>query len=291
MVVDEGWSLVPINPRAEVTQARILSNRKVGAYHHIVFEAGEIGRYAKPGNFIAIAVGGDFSSMPLHRVFAIYRAKAEGIHASTIEIIVAAHGKGSEWLVKQSEGSQLRITGPLGTSFPLPAEPVNVAIVGGGYGSAPLFDLADHLKTRGCRVDAVIGASTSSKIFAPLDGKRTVNSVTVTTEDGSAGVQGRVTDVLDELIDRQRIDLIYSCGPMAMLKAIDEVAQRHQISHLISVEEAMACGIGICMTCVLPIKDSKGIVKMTRTCIEGPVIDSERVLWSKGIPEGTWGAP
>jgi len=291
VVVDEGWSLVPINPRAEVTQARILSNRKVGAYHHIVFEAGEIGRYAKPGNFIAIAVGGDFSSMPLHRVFAIYRAKAEGIHASTIEIIVAAHGKGSEWLVKQSEGSQLRITGPLGTSFPLPAEPVNVAIVGGGYGSAPLFDLADHLKTRGCRVDAVIGASTSSKIFAPLDGKRTVNSVTVTTEDGSAGVQGRVTDVLDELIDRQRIDLIYSCGPMAMLKAIDEVAQRHQISHLISVEEAMACGIGICMTCVLPIKDSKGIVKMTRTCIEGPVIDSERVLWSKGIPEGTWGAP
>ncbi|MBM3719056.1 MAG: dihydroorotate dehydrogenase electron transfer subunit [Actinobacteria bacterium] len=282
---------MPINPRAEVTQARILSNRKVGAYHHIAFEAGEIGRYAKPGNFIAIAVGGDFSSMPLHRVFAIYRAKAEGIHASTIEIIVAAHGKGSEWLVKQSEGSQLRITGPLGTSFPLPAEPVNVAIVGGGYGSAPLFDLADHLKTRGCRVDAVIGASTSSKIFAPLDGKRTVNSVTVTTEDGSAGVQGRVTDVLDELIDRQRIDLIYSCGPMAMLKAIDEVAQRHQISHLISVEEAMACGIGICMTCVLPIKDSKGIVKMTRTCIEGPVIDSERVLWSKGIPEGTWGAP
>jgi len=282
---------VPINPRAEVTQARVLSNRKVGTYHHIAFEAGEIGRYAKPGNFIAIAVGGDFSSMPLHRVFAIYRAKAEGIHASTIEIIVAAHGKGSEWLVKQSEGSELRITGPLGTSFPLPAEPVNVAIVGGGYGSAPLFDLADHLKTRGCRVDAVIGASTSSKIFAPLDGKRTVNSVTVTTEDGSAGVQGRVTDVLDELIERQRIDLIYSCGPMAMLKAIDEVAQRHQISHLISVEEAMACGIGICMTCVLPIKDSTGVVKMTRTCIEGPVIDSERVLWSKGIPEGTWGAP
>ncbi|MGA0914381.1 MAG: dihydroorotate dehydrogenase electron transfer subunit [Candidatus Nanopelagicaceae bacterium] len=272
-------------------RARILSNRKVGAYHHIALEAGEIGKFAKPGNFIAIAVGGEYSSMPLHRVFAIYRAKADGVHASTIEIIVAAHGKGSEWLVKQGEGSEIRVTGPLGTSFPLPAEPVNVAIVGGGYGSAPLFDLADHLKSRGCRVDAVIGASTSSKIFAPLDGKRTVNSVTVTTEDGSAGVQGRVTDVLDELIERQKIDLIYSCGPMAMLKAVDEVAQHHQISHLISVEEAMACGIGICMTCVLPIKDSHGVVKMTRTCIDGPVIDSERVLWSSGIPEGTWGAP
>jgi len=282
---------VPINPRATVTTARILSNRKVGAYHHIALEAGEVGKLAKPGNFIAIAVGGEYSAMPLHRAFAIYRAKADGVHASTVEIIVAAHGKGSEWLTKQSEGSQLRITGPLGTSFPLPAEPVNVAIIGGGYGSAPLFDLADHLKSRGCRVDAVIGASTSSKIFAPLDGKRTVNSVTVTTEDASAGVQGRVTDVLEELIERQKIDLIYSCGPMAMLKAVDEIAQRKQIPHLVSVEEAMACGIGICMTCVLPIRDANGTIKMSRTCIEGPVIDSECVVWSGGIPEGTWGAP
>ena len=71
--------------------------------------------------------------------------------------------------------------------------------------SAPLFDLADHLKSKGCRVDAVIGASSASRIFAPLDGKRTVNSVTVTTEDGSAGVTGRVTDVLEELIERQKV--------------------------------------------------------------------------------------
>lgn len=281
---------MPINSKAEVVHARIIANRKVGAYHHIALEAGDIGKFAKPGNFIAIAVGGEHSSMPLHRVFAIYRAKGEGVHASTIEIIVATHGRGSEWLVRQIEGTQIRVTGPLGTSFPLPAEPVNVAIVGGGYGSAPLFDLADHLKNRGCRVDAVIGASTATKVFAPLDGKRTVNSVTVTTEDGSAGIQGRVTDVLEELIERQKIDLIYSCGPMAMLKAVDEIARRWQISHLISVEEAMACGIGICMTCVLPIRDSAGKIKMTRTCIEGPVIDSERVVWSEGIPEGTWGS-
>lgn len=281
---------MPINPKAEVVRARIIANRKVGAYHHIALEAGEIGRFAKPGNFLAVAVGGEHSSMPLHRVFAIYRAKSEGVHASTVEIIVAAHGRGSEWLARQIEGAQIRVTGPLGTSFPLPAEPVNIAIVGGGYGSAPLFDLADHLKSRGCRVDAVIGASTATKVFAPLDGKRTVNSVTVTTEDGSAGVQGRVTDVLEELIERQKIDLIYSCGPMAMLKAVDEIARVSDLSHVVSVEEAMACGIGICMTCVLPIKDATGKIKMTRTCLEGPVIDSERVVWTNGIPDGTWGS-
>lgn len=282
---------MPINNRAIVVGGRILSNRKVGAYHHIVFEAGEIGRNAKPGNFIAIAVGGENSSMPLHRVFAIYRAKPEGVHGSTVEIIVAAHGKGSEWLIHQGEGTRIQVTGPLGTAFPIPAEPINVAIVGGGYGSAPLFDLADHLKSKGCRVDAVIGASSASRIFAPLDGKRTVNSVTVTTEDGSAGVTGRVTDVLEELIERQKIDLIYSCGPMAMLRAVDLIARAHGLTHLISVEEAMACGIGICMTCVLPVRDECGVIKMTRTCIDGPVIDSERVVWESGIPEGTWGAP
>jgi dihydroorotate dehydrogenase electron transfer subunit len=243
-------------------------------------QAEGIAEGAKPGNFIALSVGGDQSSMLLHRVFAIYRSRQDPSHGSVIELIVARSGKGTDWLVAQSEGTLLKITGPLGTSFPLPADPVNVAIVGGGYGAAPLFDLADHLKARGCRVDAIIGAATSSKVFAPLEGKRTVNSVTVTTDDGSAGIQGRVKDVLPEIITRQRIDLIYSCGPMAMLRAVDDIARSLSIPHQVSVEEAMACGVGICMTCVLPMMRGEE-VKMIRTCIEGPVIDGEEIAWDE----------
>ncbi|CAB4558749.1 MAG: dihydroorotate dehydrogenase electron transfer subunit [Actinobacteria bacterium] len=269
-----------INKAARHTTGRLLSIRKVGTYFHLVLQAEGIAEGAKPGNFIALSVGGDQSSMLLHRVFAIYRSRQDPSHGAVIELIVARSGKGSDWLVAQSEGTLLKITGPLGTSFPLPADPVNVAIVGGGYGAAPLFDLADHLKARGCRVDAIIGAATSSKVFAPLEGKRTVNSVTVTTDDGSAGIQGRVTDVLPEIITRQRIDLIYSCGPMAMLRAVDDIARSLSIPHQVSVEEAMACGVGICMTCVLPMMRGDK-VKMVRTCIEGPVIDGEEIAWDE----------
>ena len=267
-----------INKRAVKQVARIISSRKVGAYFHLILAVPEMAARCKPGNFVAIAVGGEHTSMLLHRVFAVYRSRVDANLGSIIELIVARSGKGSDWLVSQSEGSPVTVTGPLGNSFPIPAEPLNVAIVGGGYGSAPLFDLADHLKMKGCRVDAVIGASTASKVFAPLEGKRTVNSVTVTTEDGSAGVAGRVTDVLEELIDRQRIELVYSCGPMAMLEAVDAITRRAGINHQISVEEAMACGIGICMTCVLPIFVS-GESKLMRSCIEGPVLDAELVDW------------
>lgn len=268
-----------INHRALSTQGKILSNRKVGAYHQISIEAGPIGARAKPGNFISLALGGAHSSMILSRVFAIYRKHSTSHDRSIIELIISPVGKGSSWLAAAPEGTALRVTGPLGTAFPIPVDPVNVALVGGGYGSAPLFDLAESLKAKSCRVDAIIGASTAAKVFAPLEGKRTVNSVTVTTIDGSAGVHGLVTDPLEDLIVRQKIELIYSCGPMAMLKAVHQIATKHGVAHQISVEESMACGIGVCMTCVLPMKNSLGEEMMGRACIEGPVLDAEKISW------------
>jgi dihydroorotate dehydrogenase electron transfer subunit len=184
------------------------------------------------------------------------------------------------------------MVGPLGTHFGIPAEPVSALLVGGGYGSAPLFGLAEVLKERGCRVDMVLGASVAGKIYAPLEGKRSVNSLTITTEDGSAGTQGRVTDVLPALITKNGTEIIYSCGPMAMLEAVEKVSQQHNAMHQCAVEESMACGIGICMTCVLPVRDGNGVIKMMRSCIDGPVMDGERVIWgsSRQIPEGTWGS-
>ena len=99
------------------------------------------------------------------------------------------------------------------------------------------------------------------------------------TEDGSAGETGRVTDSLSELIEEYDARVIYSCGPMAMLKAIAEIAKEADIAHQAAVEESMACGIGICMTCVMPVIDSTGEIKNLRSCIDGPVIDGESVQW------------
>jgi dihydroorotate dehydrogenase electron transfer subunit len=230
--------------------------------------------------------------MILRRAFAIYRASDRGQYGGTIELVVAPHGQGSRWLTSLEIHDHVNMVGPLGTHFGIPVEPVNALLVGGGYGSAPLFGLAEVLKERGCRVDMVLGASVAGKIYAPLEGKRSVNSLTITTEDGSAGTQGRVTDVMPDLIAKYKSEIVYSCGPMGMLAAVDAVSQRFNMMHQCAVEESMACGIGVCMTCVVPMKDENGIVKMTRSCIDGPVMDGEKVIWDsrRKIPEGTWGS-
>ena len=281
-----------INSRAIQRSVEVLSNKKVGSYHHMIFSVGEMAIHSRPGNFVAISVGGASSSMVLRRAFAIYRASDRGNFGGTVELVVAAHGSGSRWLSERAIHDRVDMVGPLGTAFGIPTEPVNALLVGGGYGSAPLFGLAEVLKQRGCRVDIVLGASNANKIYAPLEGKRSVNTMTLTTEDGGAGVKGRVTDVLPQLIEKYSSEIIYSCGPMGMLEAVDKVAQSSGVLHQCAVEESMACGIGVCMTCVIPLRDEAGVIKMQRSCIEGPVVDGSRVVWGNGrtIPQGTWGS-
>jgi dihydroorotate dehydrogenase electron transfer subunit len=268
-----------INKAAAQVTATVISNKRVGAYHQIILSVGEVVRHCRPGNFIAIQVGGESSRMVLRRAFAISRTSESAQFGGTVELIVAPHGTGSKWLCAQGEGSEVDVVTPLGKPFGVPTEPANALLIGGGYGSAPLFGLADLLKSRGCRVDMVLGASNGSKIYAPMEGKRSVNSLKIFTEDGSMGESGRVTSQLSSIIEERGVEIIYSCGPMAMLKAITEIADQHGVIHQASVEESMACGIGICMTCVLPVKDDQGVISMKRSCIDGPVMDGSSVCW------------
>jgi dihydroorotate dehydrogenase electron transfer subunit len=170
-------------------------------------------------------------------------------------------------------------------------------LVGGGYGTAPLFWLAEQLRERGCRVDLVLGAASEDRLFGVLDARRLGTTATVTTDDGTAGVRGRVTDVLPGVLDRADTSVVYACGPMAMLRAVTEVATAHGAVAQVAVEEAMACGIGICMTCVMPVVGADGATRMVRSCVEGPVFRGDRVrwdAWSDGIghvPTDAVGAP
>jgi dihydroorotate dehydrogenase electron transfer subunit len=269
-----------INKSAAQLLAPIVSNKKVGQYHQIIISVGDLANLCKPGNFVAINVGGDSSSMILRRAFAISRVSVNSTFGGTMEIIAAPHGQGSKWLCAQGEGVVLDIVAPLGTAFGIPTEPVSVLLVGGGYGSAPLFGLAEVLNARSCRVDMLLGASTASKIYAPMEGKRAVNSMRIYTEDGSMGQVGRVTDPIAEIIKDLDIAVVYSCGPMAMLSAITKITDSLSVVHQCAVEEAMACGIGVCMTCVLPVENEDGTVSMLRSCIDGPVMDGSKVQWS-----------
>lgn len=268
-----------INRAAIQFNATVLANKRVGQYHQIVFGIGDLVKSCRPGNFVAIKVGGDSSRMILRRAFAISRVSESVSFGGTMELIVAPHGAGSKWLCSQAEGSEVDIVAPLGTAFGIPTQPVKTLLVGGGYGSAPLFGLAEVLKARGCKVDMLLGASVGGKIYAPMEGKRSVNSLKIYTEDGSMGETGRVTDPIRKLIENKQVDVIYSCGPMAMLRAISELTAGTDVVHQCAVEEAMACGIGICMTCVLPVMDESGKVAMLRSCIDGPVMDGSQVQW------------
>ena len=268
-----------INRSATHMRATVLANKRVGQYHQIVFGIGDLVKSCRPGNFVAINVGGDFSRMILRRAFAISRVSENASFGGTMELIAAPHGSGSKWLCSQIEGSEVDIVLPLGTAFGIPTSPVNTLLVGGGYGSAPLFGLAEVLKARGCKVDMLLGASTSAKIYAPMEGKRSVNSLKIYTEDGTMGELGRVTEPIKVLIEQKAIDVIYSGGPMGMLRAISELTANTDVVHQCAVEEAMACGIGICMTCVLPVKGEDGQISMLRSCIDGPVMDGSQVQW------------
>lgn len=270
-----------INKNAKQIIAPVVSNKRVGQYHQIILNIGDLAASCKPGNFVAISVGGESSKMVLRRAFAISRVSNSSTFGGTMELIVAPHGQGSKWLCAQQEGAMIDIVAPLGTAFGIPTEPVPVLLVGGGYGSAPLFGLAEVLNARGCRVDMLLGASTGTKIYAPMEGKRAVNSMRIYTEDGSMGQPGRVTEPIPEIIKDLDIAVIYSCGPMAMLSAITKISDQYGVVHQCAVEESMACGIGICMTCVLPVENEDGSISNVRSCIDGPVMDGSKVQWDQ----------
>ena len=260
-------------------QGEILSIKRVGAYQQVAVVAPGIPELTRPGHFLAVQVGGPESSMLLRRAFAIYDVKDRGVYGGTVEFVFAVHGKGTAWLSQRRAQDKLDVVGPLGKPFRLPKSAVNVTLVGGGYGSAPLLPLATALRDRGCRVDIVLGAGTSDKLFGHMEAKRMADSIAITTDDGSTGHHGRVSDVLPGVLDKSRADVVYACGPMAMLRAVTDLAAERGIPCQVAVEESMACGIGVCMTCVLPVVGEDGLTRMVRSCVEGPVFLGDRVRW------------
>ena len=278
---------MPVQVRGEV-----LSIKRIGDYVEMTIVAAGVAESAKPGQFVAVAVGGDDGAMLLRRAFSLHAVSPRGVYGGTIGFVFAVHGRGTAWLARRHEHDVVDVVGPLGRPFALPRDPVSCLLVGGGYGAAPLFSLAAALSARGCRVDFALGASTEAKLFGALEAKRMGTSLAVTTDDGSAGERGLVADVLPRVIERGRSDVIYACGPMPMLRAVSRIATEHGLPCQTAVEEAMACGIGVCMTCVLPVAGEDGVTRMVRSCVDGPVFRGDRVRWDDigTVPADAYGA-
>ena len=178
---------MPVQVRGEV-----LHRRRVGAYHLLEVAAGGIAEQARPGQFVAVSVGGPTSSMLLRRSFALYRAQPLGLYAGTVQFVVGVQGRGTEWIAGLRQGDALDLVGPLGTPFKLPTTPVGCLLVGGGYGSAPLFGLAEALRGRECRVDFLLGGGSADRVFGELEAKRTAGAVTVSADSVGGALFGFV---------------------------------------------------------------------------------------------------
>jgi dihydroorotate dehydrogenase electron transfer subunit len=134
----------PLQIRGEV-----LDVKRTGSYFVISLTAPGIPEITRPGHFLNVAIGGEESSMLLRRSFAIHQVQMRGMYGGTLDIVVGVSGKGSQWLSERRRHDPLNIVGPLGRPFILPKEKVSCVLVGGGYGSAPLFMLAEQLRERG----------------------------------------------------------------------------------------------------------------------------------------------
>lgn len=261
------------------TRAEVVSRRRSGPYVVLTVAAGEIARRARPGHFVEIAV--EAPGTLLRRPLSIARADRVSSGVGTIELVVGEDGVGSAWLASVDAHDALDLVGPLGRPFPLPKRPASCLLVGGGYGAAPLHFLTEILVAEGHRVDLIVGAANESHLLHSMDAKRLATSLQFTTDDGSAGIAGRVTDAMADAVGRGGTDVIYACGPNAMLAAVSAAGGALGVPVRVSIEERMACGIGVCFTCVVPVRDREGEVAMRRSCYEGPVFDGSRVEWER----------
>ncbi len=266
-------------------RAEILSARRLGAYHSLTLVAPEIAERARPGQFVSVAMPADRSFL-LRRHFSIHQASRRGAWAGTLEFVFEPNGPGTAWLGEASAHQFLDVIGPLGRAFAYPRRLSNCLLVAEGHGAAPIYFLAQELRARGKRVDMIVGAATQENVFKPIEAKRLSQTITLATLDGTLGERKRAIDALPDVVLRCGSEVVYAAGPTPMLRGVADFCLRHGIPSQVAVEEEMACGLGLCFTCVVPVarKDGTGYDNL-RACIDGPVFNPARVLWDRWMDD------
>jgi dihydroorotate dehydrogenase electron transfer subunit len=221
----------------------------------------------KPGQFAEVKVEGSPETF-LRRPFSIHDVDYE---ENTLKLLVQVAGKGTEALSKLKKGDILNLIYPLGNSFSLPLNGERILLVGGGCGIAPLLFLGKYLKNNGFRPDILVGFRNSGRIIE-YNEYASVGKVLITTEDGSQGVRGYVTN--HPVLSDKGYDRIYCCGPESMMKAVGVISIRNNIDCEVSLENLMGCGIGACLCCIVETRSGN-----VCTCIDGPVFNIKDLKW------------
>ncbi len=250
-----------------VADAVVRSRTAAGPYVILSLEHPQVAAAANPGQFVSVEQRAP--GCLLRRPFSILDA-TDGV----VQIGFDIAGDGTAWLAGLQPGDRIAMTGPLGRAYTPPQPGATALLVGGGYGAAPLIFMAARLKGSGVRTHLILGAASEDRLFEVDRARGLADRVTVTTDDGSAGIHGRVTDAMSGIA----ADAVYACGPMAMLAAVTKATPPATPAQ-VAVEEFMGCGIGICWTCVVPTHE-EGYRRHVRSCLEGPVFDGRSIAWA-----------
>lgn len=259
--------------------ARVLSNEQIlrypgAGYFLMQVDAAAIAADGLPGQFLMLKCGGDCI---LRRPVSIHGVSADGRVRLLYRVSVAAgggaEGRGTGWLSQLREGDSVDVIGPLGNGFTVAAGSRSLLLVAGGIGIAPLGFLAEKAISAGKQVVLLMGARSAAGIL-PQNMLPSGATCVFTTDDGSEGKKGAVTDIVPEYLERA--DQVFACGPRAMLEKMAAIPGAGSRPVQVSLEVRMGCGAGACYGC--SIRTVRG---MRRVCREGPVFDIKDIIWQE----------
>ncbi len=257
--------------------ARIVNTKSWGDYFLLSIESPIIASCVLPGQFIMVRVSSQDYPL-LRRPLSIHARKQ-----NTIDIFFQVSGLGTTLLSQKAVADSLDILGPFGQGFSLEGDLKNkkVALIGGGRGIAPLYFLAQELRRHGANVVVFYGGKTQSDL--PLKDKFLENEIPVfcSTDDGSFGFHGFVTELFETETEKKPFKFIYACGPEAMLKKAGQLCRQKDLPAEFSLESMMGCGFGACWGCVTKINSEMGS-EWQKTCEKGPVFPAENIIWLNG---------
>ena len=256
------------------------------------FECPEIARRIAPGQFIMVKLAGCDDPL-LGRPLAFYDIVADASGEPVgLDVAYLVVGKMTSRLAKCRPGQELEIWGPLGNGFaPTPAR--HLIMVAGGIGQTPFLALAQEyagrrkfgqpprVVTPSERITFCYGARRQEYLAGVADFEKLGIEVRLSLDDGSAGHHGFVTDLLKQTLAETdvRAARVVCCGPEMMMEAVAEIAHQAGAACEVSLETPMACGIGICFSCVTQVREGDGQWDYRRTCVEGPVFDAAKIVW------------
>lgn len=248
---------------------KVVSNKKICPQFYLLkIDVKSIFKKVEPGQFVHIRVSDGLEPF-FRRPFSVYRAQ------KYVEIFYEAVGPGTKILASKKKGDSLDILGPLGKPFNLPPKGIKqVVMIGGGIGVAPFLILSDTLRNKGYELILLYGGRTKGHVYPMREFKENKVKVFVSTDDGSVGAKGRVSELFSKIKADPQTTFLYTCGPKPMMASVQRFALEHHLQGQACCEEVMACALGACLGCSIETKSG-----YKTCCYEGPVFELGEVVF------------